>query len=150
MDEEKQQDLTEETEAHVPEPIPKPVPKPVPKKASKPKPRMIEVRVIRAKSGSALVQWLDAKGMYCRGFLPSTSVVDGAADLNELEKSIPYGLPWEKFIEVTATPESIANNLRKRGVWVFENLSNMSAVMKSNMAFDLAAFFQRAKQEVNR
>ena len=144
MDEEKQQDATEETEA---QPAPEPEPAPV---ARKPRARMVDVHVIRAKAGSALVQWLDAGGMYHRGYLPTASVVDGAADLNELEKAIPYGLPFEDYIEITATPQSIANELRKRGVWTFEDLSNMSVVMKTNQAFSLKDFMQKAKEEAGK
>ena len=127
--------MDEEKESVIEEPVKRP-----------PRKRMVDVRVIQAKAGSSLVQWLDNKGLHHRGFLPTDSIENGMADLNELDKAIPFGLPWEDYIKVIATPESIANELRRRGVWTMGDLSNISAVIKANQAFALGDFMATAKE----
>ena len=127
------------SEEQVAEPVKKP-----------PRKRMVQVRAIQAKAGSVLVEWLDKDGLFRRGFLPASSIEEGMADLNELDKAIPYGLPWEDYIKVVATPESIANELRRRGVWTMGDLSNISAVMKANQAFALGDFMAQAKKEASK
>lgn len=116
-------------------------------KPKAPKPVMVEIKPIAAKGKSVLVEWIDARGMYRRGFVPVGKVKDQAVDLADLVKAIPYGLPWEQFIQITATPESIANSLRKQGVWTFEDLSKMNVVMRANQAFLVAEFMRKAKKE---
>ena len=114
-------------------------------KAKPPDPRL-PVRLIGQKDGSALVEWTDEEGQYRRAYVPGSKVQDGTVAGKELAKGIPYGLPWEDWIEVTATPQHIANELRRQGVWCWEDINN-AALDAANRAFDKGAFLRRVKQE---
>ena len=121
---------------------------PEPKPAKKPAPDpMIPVRVVARKGESALVEWIDGDGLYRRAYVPAGKVQEGAAPSKVLDQAIPYGLPWEQWIEVTATPEGIANELRRQGMWRWEDF-NKAALSAANKAFDLGAFIRRVSQEV--
>jgi len=115
------------------------------KEKPRPEPR-VPVRVIGSKGESALVEWMDAEGMYRRVYVPLAKVTKGTVASKDLERGIPYGLPWEDYIEVTATPASIANELRRMGAWRREDLT-ANIVDQANKAFDRGAFLRRVSQE---
>ena len=119
----------------------------------KKKPEPIPVRVVGEKGESALVEY-QVDGMYRRRYVPGKSVKDRERNRGEvspitLGKGIVYGLPWEDFVEITATPESVANELRRRGVWYIEDM-NHSAIKHARIAFDYGEFISRAKREVDK
>jgi len=116
-------------------------------KAKPPDPRL-PVRLVAHKDGSALVEWIDAGGMYHRVYVPLEKVDKGTVAGKELAKGIPYGLPWEKWITVTATPEGIANELRRMGIWCWQDINN-AALEAANKAFDKGAFLRLVNQEAN-
>jgi hypothetical protein len=117
-------------------------------KRKKPDPRL-PVKVVCTKGESSLVEWLDSGGMYRRAYVPISSVADGTVSSADLEAGVPYGLPWEKFIKVEATPESLANELRRQGIWEWEDIK-LSALQNANRAFDLGAFMRKVEQEVKK
>jgi hypothetical protein len=108
----------------------------------------IPVKVIGQKDGSALVEWQDGDGMYHRAYVPQEKVAGGAVEPKVLEKGIPYGLPWEEWIEVTATPAHVANELRRMGVWCKADL-NHAALNAVNKGFDQGALLRRVQQEAS-
>ncbi len=114
----------------------------------KKKPEPVPVRVVGEKGESSLVEY-QVDGMYQRRYVPKKSVKDGAVSPITLGKGIVYGLPWEDFIEITATPESVANKLRQRGVWYIEDMIH-SAIVHARVAFDYGDFISRAKREVDK
>lgn len=114
----------------------------------KAKPKPVPVKVVGEKGESALVEY-QVDGMYRRRYVPRKSVKDGAVSPITLGKGVVYGLPWEDFIEITATPESVANKLRQRGVWYIEDMTH-SAILHARLAFDYGDFISRAKQEVDK
>lgn len=126
------------------------VEEPAPKRASAkaPAPRL-PVRLIEHKGESALVEWLDEDGLYRRVYVPKARLDAGTVATADLGKGIPYGLPWEEWIEVTATPEHIANELRRQGVWEWRDMNN-AALGAANRAFDAGAFLRRVQQEVDK
>lgn len=84
--------------------------------------KKIKVNVIRRKGATMLVQFADENGVQ-RVTLPSSSVDDdGLVDVLELSLGIPYGLPWEEIVQFKATPETVTNELRRRGIWTREDL----------------------------
>lgn len=115
------------------------------KEAPRPDPRL-PVRVIGSKGESALVEWIDAEAMYRRVYVPLAKVAKGTVATKDLERGIPYGLPWEEYIEVEVTPASIANELRRLGAWRREDLTN-TVIDQANKAFDRGAFLRRVSQE---
>jgi len=116
-------------------------------KAKPPDPRL-PVRLVAHKGDSALVEWIEA-GMYCRVYVPLDRVDRGTVASKDLAKGIPYGLPWEQWIEIQATPERIANELRRMGVWCWQDITN-AALDTANRAFDKGAFLRLVNQEVNK
>ena len=119
-----------------------------PKKAASPEPRL-PVRLVAHKDGSALVEWIDEAGMYRRVYVPLEKLDKGTVVSKDLAKGIPYGLPWEDYIEVTATPEHIANELRRMGVWCWQDINN-AALEAANRAFDKGAFLRLVNQEAKK
>jgi len=115
----------------------------------RPKDVRLPVRLVAHKDGSALVEWLDEAGNYRRAYVPLSKVKDGEVSARDLGKGIPYGLPWEDFIEVTATPEFIANELRRHGCWTQADLNHIVLTVV-NKAFDQGGFIRRVNQEVNK
>jgi hypothetical protein len=116
-------------------------------KAKPPDPRL-PVRLVAHKDGSALVEWLDEAGMYRRVYVPLEKVDKGTVASKDLAKGIPHGLPWEEWIEVTATPEYIANELRRHGCWCHEDLNHI-VLTAVNKAFDQGEFIKLVNQEAN-
>ena len=114
----------------------------------KPEPRL-PVRVISSAGDSSLVEWLDTDGMYCRVYISLSKVEEGTVATKDLERGIPYGLPWEEFIEITATQKHIANELRRQGVWCWQDMNN-AALNAANRAFDKGAFLRQVNQEVTK
>ena len=117
-------------------------------KTKPPEPRL-PVRLVGHQGESALVEWLDGDGMYRRVHVPLVKLEDGTVSGKDLERGIPYGLPWEEWIEVQATPEKVANELRRQGVWCWQDVNN-AALDAANKAFDKGAFLRRVNQEVNK
>lgn len=118
-------------------------------KETKAKDPRLPVQLVAHKDGSALVQWLDEDGMYHRAYVPLDKVKDGTVASKDLAKGIPYGLPWEEWIEVTATPEHIANELRRHGCWCHADLNHI-VLTAVNKAFGQGGFIRRVNQEVNK
>jgi len=109
------------------------------------KEQMITITVLRVEGKSALIQWLTEGPTYHRAYVPASKVKAGEVSDRVLARGIPYGVAWEKCIHITATPESIANDLRRRGIWRYEDI-NVSALTKANQAFELGEFMQKAKE----
>jgi hypothetical protein len=83
--------------------------------------KSIEVKTIREKGPVALVEWIAPDGLK-RGIVPIEAVAKGRVDRDELKCAIPYGEPWEELVTVSATPQKIAAELRRVGIWTKEDL----------------------------
>lgn len=83
--------------------------------------KSIEIKVIQRKGIVALVEWTDGDGLR-RGVIPVNVISKGRVDRDELKSAIPYGVPWEKLIKLSATPQKIAAELRRVGIWTQEDL----------------------------
>lgn len=116
-------------------------------KAKPPEPRL-SVRLVGHEGESALVEWI-IEGMYHRVYVPLSKLKDGTVAVKDLERGIPYGLPWEDWIEIEATPESVANELRRQGVWRWQDISN-AALDAANRAFNKGVFLRQINQEANK
>jgi hypothetical protein len=104
--------------------------------------------LIGHKDQSVLVEWI-VEGMYHRAYVPLGKLKDGTVAEKDLERGIPYGEPWEKWIEITATPKSVANELRRHGMWRWQDVNN-AALEAANKAFDRGAFLRQVNQEVKK
>jgi len=79
------------------------------------------VKIIQRQGQAALVEWID-DGVTRRSTVPSAVIQKRRVPTAELKRGIPYGEPWEELIELKATPEILAAELRRRGIWTVEDL----------------------------
>jgi len=93
-------------------------------KKEEPKPkriRYVSVRQIRAKGKSVLVEWLD-KGDFRRAYVPPDAIKEDRINEELLEAAPQEGLDWRNYVTVTATPEKIERQLKRRGIWTEADL----------------------------
>lgn len=80
------------------------------------------VRIVQTKGQSALVEWQE-EGRLFRGYLPVNLVKDGTAEGADLAKAAPYGVPWERYINLAGlTVQALADELRRNGIWTVDDL----------------------------
>lgn len=77
---------------------------------------MLPVHLIFSGPKQVVVEW-EGKGY----ILPPSCVVEGKVSRDDLEMASPYGAPWEELIHVPSAHD-IAKELRRRGVWTYEDL----------------------------
>ena len=96
------------------------------------KPKTVAVRVVARKDESALVEW-EAEGDLCRAYVPASKVEADRCDEDTLAAGIPYGVPWEDLIDLSAlTPESIGVRLRRREIWTAADVErNIQVVQRT-------------------
>ena len=84
--------------------------------------KTLPVRVVEKKGKSALVEW-DEGDDQRRGFVPVKEIEGGKCGEDGLGAAIPYGAPWEQFIDLSElNAETLARNLRRLGVWTADDL----------------------------
>jgi len=82
---------------------------------------MVKVKIIQKKGQAALVEWIADDGTH-RATIPLDMIHKGQVENEILGCGIEYGEPWQELIMISATPESIAAELRKCGIWTVEDL----------------------------
>jgi len=109
----------------------------------------VQVKVVQKKGMAALVEWLDVDGMH-RATIPATAVKGGKVAEDELDYGITYGEPWEEMIVLSATPEAIAEQLRKCGIWTREDLearpNQALSAIQAAYGVGLAALLRAVRQ----
>jgi hypothetical protein len=82
----------------------------------------MEIKVVDRDGKAVVVEWVD-NGRLKRGVLPAKDVKRGKyTTKTALRRAAPYGLPWEELVQLRATSEDLAEQLRKRGIWNLEDL----------------------------
>lgn len=81
----------------------------------------VKVKIVQRKGQAALVEWVDDAGTH-RATIPGGVIRKGQVADDELSFGIPYGEPWEELITLSTTPETIAAELRRCGIWTREDL----------------------------
>lgn len=109
-----------------PEPAPPPPSRPL---RAEPVEKKAVQTIQKVGTDRLLVQWVEVDGQPRRAVLnrdrvsqipgEASTVNVSAADLANAD---PHGLPWERLIELHASPESIAAELRRAGIWTLEDL----------------------------
>lgn len=114
------------------------------------KSKMIPVRIINQQGLTALVEWM-AGDDYKRAFVPLEAVTEGVCAEDVLAQGVSYGVAWEDFIKVQATPQRIARELRRYGVWTLADLQQRIATAKAAAweacSLDLAALIRAVKNQ---
>ena len=107
--------------------------------------KVYPVRVVRVTGESALVEWLE-DGRLKRCVLP-VGLAGAEIDAETLGLGAPYGLPWEEIITLQATPETLADNLRRAGIWTLEDMRDSKkvfGVIQATYGVDLGTLIQAA------
>ncbi len=110
----------------------------------------MRVRVLQRKGHAALVEWQDEAGCLRRATVPARVLQGDEAEAGDLEMGIVYGLPWEELLGAPrVTPERIAAELRRHGIWTRADLRarpNVAlAALQSAYGLDLAALMRAAE-----
>ena len=119
----------------------------------KEEPRLIEVREIKSRGKSSVVEWVD-EGKAFRKVVPVNKIKDGAIPEDVLDKAPQYGIPWAKEIKVKATAEDIEIALHNAGIWTADDaLKNSNRIIGAiNAAYktSLASVLQTAKKYIKK
>lgn len=112
----------------------------------------MRVTVVGKRGQAVLVEF--QQGGLRRVYVPRDAVMDEEVDDGALEAGIPYGVPWEEFVQVVGvTPDDLADALRRRGIWTAEDLQKRhDAALGALMALTgltLAALRKAASQYRN-
>lgn len=91
-------------------------------------PELVPVKVVQLRKHAALVEWVirreDGSPDLRRAEVPREVVHDNVVAHDDLSAGVPYGLPWEEIARVRITPDAIAAELRRLGVWTADDLAS--------------------------
>jgi len=107
--------------------------------------KLYPVRVVKVTGEAALVEWLE-DGRPRRCVLP-VGLAGSEIDAETLGLGAPYGLPWEEIIVLQATPDALADNLRRAGIWTLDDMQDSKrvfGVIQATYGVDLGALIQAA------
>lgn len=109
----------------------------------------MQVRVVRRDHQASLVEWIDGEGLH-RATVPTAELADNEVSQETLDMGIQYGLPWEGLLRIRVTPEAIAHELRRRGIWTSADLAARPmvalAALQAAYGIDLAALRAAAER----
>ena len=110
---------------------------------------MIDVKIIRDSGPTCLVEWTEHDDLR-RAYVPKEVIQHLRVPVEELAAGTPYGVRWERLIEVHATPERVAQALRRRGIWTAEQLrgrwSEAKTAIWEAVAMDLVGLLRRVEE----
>ena len=86
---------------------------------------LIPVKVIKTKGLSSLVEWDGPQ----RAFVPTIEIADGQVLASTLEECPPYGIVWENFIAFGEIEGLVCTQLKKAGIWTYEDLQNRDRIL---------------------
>ena len=113
------------------------------------KPKMIQVKVVNQRGLTALVEWMVGDD-YRRAYVPLETIAEGACAEDTLQAGAPYGVAGEEYIKVQSTPQRIARELRRYGIWTLDDLQQRIATAKAAAweacAPDFAAIIRAVRQ----
>lgn len=101
--------------------------------------------IVKERGHAAIVEYIQ-DGLIQRVILPR----EHAQDRDKIPLGIPYGEPWERIIKLSVTPEMVANELRKRGIWTYEDLMNspqkVVAALQAAYGVDMSNLLRLARE----
>lgn len=102
------------------------------------------VRIIRRKGGYALVQWVKDE-VSERAWVPLDIVDESgtSAEVEGPERGVPYGESWSRHITAEISPRVIEQELKRRGIWTFEDYMSQPEVVNGAL---LSAYKQVHEQ----
>jgi len=126
------------------------------------KARLVPVRIIRENGPTVLVEWVvlmaDGQPDWRRAYVPKGVIQNldsgsgaGGVEESELDAGTAYGVRWEEFVTVTATPQQIAMELRRRGIWTVREfharLTEAQSAFWAAYGADLGTMLQKVRKQ---
>lgn len=112
--------------------------------------KKIQVRVVEVRGPSAVVEFA---GGLKRAIIPLEEIEEDSVSAETLELGVPYGAPWESLVQLKATPQQLADELRRNGIWTIEDLERNPraaiGALQTVYGADLSALLLAAHKEVN-
>ena len=83
---------------------------------------VVESKVIASRNGMLLIEWVDELNLPRRNWITDTDlfVIDRKGDTMMVigpERGYPYGIEWERYVDLQTTPIDLCRELRKHGIW---------------------------------
>lgn len=114
-----------------------------------------KVAVLEARGHAALVEWNDANGVH-RAYIPPSELSDrdgetdsAFADSEVLAQGIAYGAPWELLPIGSLGAEVLAQALRGRGIWNYDDaktrVNELRAAIQDAYARDLRTILEASR-----
>jgi hypothetical protein len=113
--------------------------------------QLVQASLIRADGETILVEWTDEKGLLRRGFVPAKAFTGEGVTQKSLDRATPYGVPFERLVKITISisPEAIAEELRRAGIWTLDDLRQHFRValgaFQKGLVLDIAALMRAAE-----
>lgn len=117
---------------------------------------MQTVTILETSGLSTLVEWHDANGVH-RAFIPASELLNVRAENRAgveyeiLIQGIPYGAAWELLPIGRLGAEILAQALRGRGLWTFEDarsrVNELRAAIADAYANDLRTILEASRAE---
>ena len=116
----------------------------------------MNVKIINTQNEMALVEWLDDDNVFQRSWVVQRMLdqtKDGHIEVEEPEQGIPYGVPFDKCLQLYASPLSVCRELRKRGLWTADDVQarprEVLGALQAAYGIDLANLIRAAKDFEN-
>lgn len=109
----------------------------------------VKVREVSSKGQSSLVEWTDDSGAVNRANVPSSALVvkEDGVYVDNPEEGAPYGEDWESLVHTRVGPKGIANLLRQKGIWTYEdflkNTPTVNSVFREASTLNYQDFIDR-------
>lgn len=110
------------------------------------------VKKIFHKGSASVVEWEDGSGFIHRSIVPSTEIVQEGKELfvEDVEDGPDYGVDWESFIHTEYGPKKIADLLRRKGIWTFEDYASNTPTVTSAFNEACSKNVQRFRDNVSK
>ena len=110
---------------------------------------LVPVRIIRENGPTVLVEW-SVKDDWRRAYVPKEVIRSLRVPQDELDAGTPYGVRWEDLAVVTVTPQTIGQELRRRGLWTVRDceyrVAEAQAAFVAACSADFGALLQAARK----
>lgn len=111
----------------------------------------VKCKIVSRKNNLYLVEFMGDYSLERRFIVSDMIIEDNGqfAIVDNPNAGIPYGMEWEELVSLGATPELIATELRRHGIWTYEDLINdpngALGAIQAAYRFDLARLLRAAK-----
>lgn len=109
------------------------------------------VQTFASKNGLTLVEWQDESGSPQRNWVKNKSLEvtpEGTLAVDP-GAGVPYGFDFARMIKLKATPQMVADELRRVGIWTLEDLRSRTAevtnAFRAAYGVDTAQLLQAAE-----